>query len=115
MTKAMWEKRVVGKRQHHCRRCGAAVCDECSSGRSTIPSLGHEFSVRVCKQCAAQIDEDEKTPLAQFYEAKQSITSMSFDPHRKYLLTVGSDRCIKVRRYCFLYPQSEMYIWKIKE
>lgn len=94
--KAMWEKKVVGKRQHHCRKCGAAVCDDCSNNRSNLPSLGHEFSVRICSQCINSINEDEKTPLAQFYEAKQMITSMSFDAHRKYLLTIGSDRCVKI-------------------
>lgn len=102
--KAMWEKRVVGKRQHHCRKCGAAVCDDCSNNRSTIPSLGHEFSVRICSQCINSINHDEKTPLAQFYEAKQMITSMSFDTHRKYLLTIGTDRSIKVSQQTFKHP-----------
>lgn len=94
--KDMWERKVVGKRQHHCRKCGAAVCDDCSNNRSNLPSFGHEFSVRICSQCINLINEDDKTPLAQFYEAKQNITSMSFDVHRKYLLTIGTDRCIKI-------------------
>ena len=36
----------VGLRQHHCRRCGAAVCDYCSSNRSVLADRGHEYPVR---------------------------------------------------------------------
>lgn len=94
--KDMWRLKTIGKRQHHCRRCGAAICDDCSKNRSSIPVLGHEFQVRICNKCINNIDDHEKTSLATFHEAKQSITNMSFDQFRKYLLTVGSDRVIKV-------------------
>ena len=57
--KVMWEKKVVGKRQHHCRRCGSAICDDCSKSRSSIPVLGHEFKVRICNQCLNKIGDDE--------------------------------------------------------
>lgn len=95
-VRAMWESKTVGKRQHHCRRCGAAICDDCSKNRSQIPVLGHEFQVRICNQCITKINDDEKTSLATFHEAKQSITDMSFDEYRKYLLTVGIDRVVKI-------------------
>jgi len=95
-VKAMWEFKTVGKRQHHCRRCGAAICDDCSRNRSSIPVLGHEFQVRVCNRCSGKISDDEKMSLAQFHETKQPINYMSYDETRKYLLTVGSDRTIKV-------------------
>ena len=36
----------MGLRQHHCRRCGAAVCDYCSSNRSVLADRGHEVPVR---------------------------------------------------------------------
>jgi hypothetical protein len=49
----------VGKRQHHCRRCGAAICDDCSKNRSSIPVLGHEFQVRICNPCLEKISDDE--------------------------------------------------------
>lgn len=58
-VKAMWEQKTVGKRQHHCRRCGAAICDDCSKSRSSIPILGHEFEVRICCQCGPKITSDE--------------------------------------------------------
>jgi WD repeat and FYVE domain-containing protein 2 len=57
--RTMWEKKIVGKRQHHCRRCGAAICDECSKNRSIIPILGHEFQVRICNECTRNITEEE--------------------------------------------------------
>lgn len=37
-----------------------------------------------------------KTSLATFHEAKHSIVGMSYDEYRKYLLTIGTDRIIKV-------------------
>lgn len=62
-VKAMWETKVVGKRQHHCRRCGSAACDECTRQRVQIPILGQEFPVRLCKNCAASIKEEEYAAL----------------------------------------------------
>lgn len=45
--------------------------------------------------------KSRKTPLAQFYDCKHSIIQMSYDDKRKYLLTVGLDRVIKVINiYC---------------
>lgn len=94
--KAMWEMKTIGKRQHHCRRCGAAICDDCSKNRSSIPVLGHEFQVRICNQCISKINDDEKTSLATFHDAKQSISCISFDEYRKYLLTVGKEHVVKI-------------------
>lgn len=94
--KAMWEFKTVGVRQHHCRRCGAAVCGDCSKNRSKIPVLGHEFQVRICNECIKSIVAEEKTSLAMFHEAKHKITFMSYDEVRKYLLTVGVDRVVKI-------------------
>lgn len=95
-VKAMWEFKTVGKRQHHCRRCGAAICDDCSKNRSSIPAFGHEFLVRICNQCSGKLTDDETASLATFHDAKQSISNMSYDEYRKYLLTVGVDRIIKI-------------------
>jgi len=95
-VKAMWESKIVGKRQHHCRRCGAAGCDECTREKVQLPILGHEFPVRVCNNCAASVKDDEKVSLATFHEAKHGVLCMSYDEQRRYLLTVGFDRSIKV-------------------
>ena len=45
--------------QHHCRKCGAAVCHHCSSGTSPLPKLGFEHPVRLCKRCMPEITEEE--------------------------------------------------------
>lgn len=58
-VKAMWENKIVGKRQHHCRRCGAATCDECSKDKSVIPIMGQEFPVRLCRDCVSSITAEE--------------------------------------------------------
>lgn len=49
--KAMMDQRTLGIRQHHCRNCGKAVCDKCSTNRINIPIMGFEFDVRVCGTC----------------------------------------------------------------
>ena len=57
--KEMWKNKIVGKRQHHCRFCGAAICDECSKTRSPLPIFGHEFGVRICNNCTDKVTLDE--------------------------------------------------------
>ncbi|XP_061774156.1 WD repeat and FYVE domain-containing protein 2 isoform X1 [Nerophis ophidion] len=44
--KQMWDCKKIGLRQHHCRKCGQALCNRCSSKRSTIPLMGFEFQPR---------------------------------------------------------------------
>lgn len=55
----MYEKRQIGLRQHHCRKCGKAICGACSVHRSPLPLLGHEFIVRVCDDCHPTITDSE--------------------------------------------------------
>ena len=89
-VKAMYEQKTVGLRQHHCRRCGKAVCDYCSSKRSILTDKGHEYPVRwvedivyilkqlidimhrVCEECYISIKEGEKKPLANFFDTRSS-------------------------------------------
>ena len=44
----------VINRRHHCRRCGAVVCDPCSASRKPLPDYGYRESVRVCSRCFSQ-------------------------------------------------------------
>ncbi|XP_068159522.1 zinc finger FYVE domain-containing protein 1-like isoform X1 [Drosophila tropicalis] len=39
-------------RRHHCRRCGQAVCSNCSKSRMPVPERGWQTDVRVCDSCA---------------------------------------------------------------
>ncbi|PIO22710.1 hypothetical protein AB205_0152380, partial [Aquarana catesbeiana] len=55
----MWDTKTLGLRQHHCRKCGQAVCGKCSSKRSSYPIMGFEFQVRVCDSCYETIKDEE--------------------------------------------------------
>lgn len=94
--RAMMDQRQIGIRQHHCRHCGKAVCDNCSSNRINIPIMGFEFDVRVCTRCYKQLQTVERPSLATFHDAKHSIVAMDLDEDKKRLLTVGQDRVIKI-------------------
>jgi hypothetical protein len=37
--------------RHHCRACGAIVCNKCSPYRTIIPHLNEDGGSRVCKSC----------------------------------------------------------------
>ncbi|KAG8585130.1 hypothetical protein GDO81_004898 [Engystomops pustulosus] len=49
----------VERQEHHCRKCGKAVCGKCSSKSSTIPLMGFEFEVRVCDSCYDSITDEQ--------------------------------------------------------
>lgn len=57
--RAMMDQRQLGLRQHHCRHCGKAVCDRCSTPRLSIPVMGFEFAVRVCEPCHLALKDEE--------------------------------------------------------
>lgn len=94
--KSMYDQKQMGLRQHHCRRCGKAVCDYCSSKRSTLTDRGHEYPVRVCEGCFIHVTPEEKKPRANFFDTKHVVKHMSYDPERRLLATVGHDHVIKV-------------------
>ncbi|RUS85425.1 hypothetical protein EGW08_006816 [Elysia chlorotica] len=92
----MWEDKKVGMRQHHCRRCGKALCHVCCSKTSTLPIMGFEYPVRVCDACFDEITPEDKAPHATFHDLKHSIVHMHLDEPRKILLTTGKDRVMKL-------------------
>ncbi|XP_060517053.1 WD repeat and FYVE domain-containing protein 2 [Cylas formicarius] len=94
--RGMMDQRQLGLRQHHCRHCGKAICERCSMGRLTIPSMGFEFAIRVCDPCHHFLKEKDRPSLATFHDAKHSILAMSVDETTKKLATVGQDRVIKI-------------------
>ncbi|XP_061194791.1 uncharacterized protein LOC133202951 [Saccostrea echinata] len=114
----MWEEKTIGIRQHHCRKCGKAVCNKCSAKKSTIPPLGYEYEVRVCDDCFSSISEEEKAPLATFHDVRHQILYMNLDQTRKRLLTVGRDRVVKLwdvstsdEVCCPQLPNGEVEVW----
>lgn len=82
----------AGLRQHHCRQCGRAVCDDCSPHRSVLPVLGFEYEVRICIECNKNLADSDRVPLAVCQEAKHSIIWLHLDEDRGRLLTLGHDR-----------------------
>uniref|UniRef100_A0A673HXA4 WD repeat and FYVE domain containing 1 n=1 Tax=Sinocyclocheilus rhinocerous TaxID=307959 RepID=A0A673HXA4_9TELE len=94
--KQMWDTKTLGLRQHHCRKCGKAICGKCSSKRSTYPIMGFEFQVRMCDDCYDTIKEEDRTPLATFHEGKHNVAHMDMDPSRGLMVTCGSDRVVKI-------------------
>ncbi|XP_064104022.1 WD repeat and FYVE domain-containing protein 2-like isoform X2 [Macrobrachium nipponense] len=94
--RAMMDQKQIGLRQHHCRKCGKAVCDNCSSKRTTIPIMGFEFDVRVCDKCHSTISETDRASLAKFHEVKHNVVFMDMDEESGLLLTVGQDRVMKI-------------------
>ncbi|TSQ01589.1 WD repeat and FYVE domain-containing protein 2 [Bagarius yarrelli] len=103
--KQMWDSKKIGLRQHHCRKCGQAVCGKCSSQRSTIPLMGFEFAVRVCDECHKSITDEERAPTATFHDSKHTIAYVHYEPTRSWLLTSGMDRVIKVWVYTHTHTQ----------
>ncbi|KAM5268777.1 WD repeat and FYVE domain-containing protein 1 isoform 2-T2 [Hipposideros larvatus] len=94
--KQMWDTKTLGLRQHHCRKCGQAVCGKCSSKRSSYPVMGFEFQVRMCDSCYDSIKEEDRTSLATFHEGKHNISHMSMDVARGLMVTCGTDRIVKI-------------------
>ncbi|XP_074633756.1 WD repeat and FYVE domain-containing protein 2-like isoform X3 [Acropora palmata] len=94
--KAMWNQRAVGVRQHHCRKCGRAVCNDCGGKESSYPILGYENSVRMCVECHESVTDDERLPLADLHDAKHTTRSMHLDLTKGRLLTCGGDRIVKI-------------------
>ncbi|XP_014662505.1 PREDICTED: WD repeat and FYVE domain-containing protein 2-like [Priapulus caudatus] len=95
-VKDMWDRKTIGVRQHHCRKCGRAVCDKCSAHRSRLPLLGHEFEVRVCDDCVRSLSEDDKKSHALFHDARHHVVCMNLDETTGRLVTAGTDSVIKI-------------------
>ena len=91
-----------GLRQHHCRQCGRAVCDDCSPHRSVLPAVGYEYDVRVCIECHKKLTEADRVPLAVSQETKHSILWIHLDDERGRLLTLGHDRVMKIWDLSFI-------------
>ncbi|CAL8093255.1 unnamed protein product [Calicophoron daubneyi] len=95
-VKKMWNIMSVGVRQHHCRKCGKAVCDKCSPYRSTLPLLGFERDVRVCNTCWPSITDADRRSLAILFDGRHPIIKLRVEENLNLLLTVGKDRVVKI-------------------
>lgn len=94
--KGMFEKKEMGKLQHHCRKCGKAVCDVCSAHSSRLPNMGYEKSVRVCNECMREISQEaDMKPQAVFFDIGVAINKIDVDVQTGIMIGV-SDRILRV-------------------
>ncbi|CAF3413697.1 unnamed protein product [Rotaria sp. Silwood1] len=93
---AMWKQKQLGLRQHHCRRCGRAVCHECSQTRTSLPLIGYETTQRICNDCGKALKNEETVPLASFYDIRQGTIKMDYNQTKKIMMTVGTDRTVRI-------------------
>ncbi|CAP37296.2 Protein CBR-WDFY-2 [Caenorhabditis briggsae] len=97
---AMWQRKVVGLRQHHCRTCGSAVCGSCCDNWTTYPPMGYETKVRICNDCAGRMKENpgnfDLTPLAIPHEIRTGITAMHLQETLGLLVTSGQNRVVMI-------------------
>ena len=47
-------------RRHHCRRCGALVCADCSKQRRLLEHMDATHKLRVCDKCCAETAQGER-------------------------------------------------------
>ncbi|CAM4880318.1 unnamed protein product [Rotaria socialis] len=92
----MWTQKQIGLRQHHCRKCGRAVCDKCAQTRKALPLLGYETVQRICDDCIKTLRNDETVPLASFYDLRQGTIKMDYRQGKKVMMSIGTDRTIKI-------------------
>ena len=45
----------LAARRHHCRACGACVCENCSREKARIPTLEERALFKVCTSCATEL------------------------------------------------------------
>lgn len=94
--KGMWAMRKLGWRQHHCRRCGRALCHACSSSTSTFPPMGYEVPVRMCQECNDSITTDDRSPLATFTSLHPAVRHMAVNDSRDLLVAVHTDNSVRL-------------------
>lgn len=95
-VKSMWETKSFGGRQHHCRKCGKALCAKCSANTDVIPQMGFELQVRVCDNCHIQLEAEKQTSLATFHDLRHAAVYLDVDENSRTILTTGKDRVIKL-------------------
>lgn len=101
-VKKIWEdKDFVPKRQHHCRMCGAAVCEDCCHGFVNLTTMGYELRVRVCKGCNPKLTGADSVKRCQVFEFKESAHEVKFVQlaHGSGLVRCESDIAVKLEEF----------------
>lgn len=95
-VKEMWNRKIVGARQHHCRTCGKAVCEKCSENRMKYPPIGYELNVRVCKECFVQLGNKTFESSLLVHQTRHNLICISIDEMTGHVLTAGADKILKI-------------------
>ncbi|XP_003391655.3 PREDICTED: WD repeat and FYVE domain-containing protein 2-like, partial [Amphimedon queenslandica] len=95
-VKGMWDNKTIGVRQHHCRKCGRAICASCSDQLSTYPRMGFEKPVRMCQDCHSSLTTDDRSPMASFINMKSIVTSLHLVHTLGHMVTASEDKQIKI-------------------
>lgn len=67
--------RVLGKVEHHCKRCGKAICDDCSSAKRVL-CRQDSVKYRVCDICDTDMDNHR---LKKLYEDAEEHEHMEIE------------------------------------
>ncbi|KAL3312785.1 WD repeat and FYVE domain-containing protein 1 [Cichlidogyrus casuarinus] len=97
--KKIIEDACFGSMQHHCRRCGKAVCQKCSPHTSTLPSSGYETAVRVCKDCEQSATDDEKNSMAIIVDGSDQLTRIKIDESHNRMLLLSRSAQMKIMAF----------------
>jgi len=92
------------KRRHHCRNCGAAICDACSPARwptwalpaTYVTDRGFRNSVRVCLSCDDDSKAFREAVLAGDVDAAQAIHENSGNVNIRSPFPYDADRAFPV-------------------
>jgi hypothetical protein len=68
----------MGRRRHHCRSCGDAVCTACSNSKLVLPHIDPIKPQRVCDPCAVSEDPTNSHKSLVSGGGNRSVTSMNF-------------------------------------
>ncbi|WKX93666.1 hypothetical protein Q1695_011153 [Nippostrongylus brasiliensis] len=97
---AMWQRKVVGQRQHHCRTCGKAVCGACCSNWTVFPRMGYELPVRICNECHRKMEDNPQqfdlTPLSVSHDLRSGVTAMFLQETLGKLVTATQNRVVMI-------------------
>nr|CDJ82422.1 unnamed protein product [Haemonchus contortus] len=97
---AMWQRKVVGQRQHHCRTCGKAVCGSCCSNWTAFPRMGYELPVRICNECHKKMEDNPQlfdlTPLAVSHDLRSGVTAMYLQETLGKLVMATQNRVVMI-------------------
>ncbi|KNC77027.1 hypothetical protein SARC_10502, partial [Sphaeroforma arctica JP610] len=89
-------------RQHHCRRCGMALCGSCVPLKKPFPRGGFELPVYLCKTCAPELAPEDLAPTIDRYVLP--VTSMQWDEEARCLMGLSTENNVQL----FKFPETEL-------